>query len=168
MASIIEAIKSVIAGRFVRVGSTSQMKIKAAYKNNVSIIKVTERTVRIGLNYANIAAVKAMEAQRIEPKTQRTDNNIWEVEGRVAFNTNTGKKSLRVYTVAHHSNSKSKYIITVDGVVTECDTLPEWAIEYIVPSSLNRSGEMPVCMSLTLDNVYMLGSYGESRFAVKA
>ena len=167
MASIIETIKGVISGRFVRVGSTSQMKIKAAYKNSVTNVKVTERTVRIGLNYANIAAVKAMEAQRTEPKAQRTDNNVWEVEGRVAFNTNTGKKSLRVYTVSKHSNTKSRYIITVDGVVTECDTLPEWAIEYIVPSSLNRNGEMPVCMSLTLDNIYMLGNYGESRF-VKA
>ena len=168
MASIIETIKNIVAGRFIRVGSTSQMKIKAAYKNSVSIVKVTERTVRIGLNYANIAAVKAVEAQRTEPKKERIDNNVWEVEGRIAFNTNTNKRSLRIYTVNKHSNTKSRYIITVDGKVTECDKLPEWAVEYVVPSSLNRSGEVPVCLNLTLDNIYMLGSWGESRFARKA
>lgn len=166
MASIIETIKNVVSGRFIRMGSTSNVPVKAAYKNSVSIVKVTERTVRLGIRYDHIKAVMEKEAQRTEPKTQRADNNVWEVEGRVAFNTKTNNRTLRAYTVARHSNSRSMYIVTMDGITSMYEEIPDDIKEYITPSYFNKSGEYPVCISVSLDKIYMLGNYGESRFAV--
>lgn len=142
---IMEAITSIPAGRFFRIKYTSEMKVKAENKKKgISVLKVTETTVRTGVAYNNISAVAEYKATH-EPKRDKPTTNNWEwvSDNRVKYNTNTKKTYVVVATVPNGSNSDTHYIVTDANGTREVSS-----------EDLDRS--------LMIDSAWSSGSYPNS------
>ena len=106
--TIINGIKG---GTFTRVSYCSAPDLTAeCKKNGVKVTKVTETTVRVGIDYNGTDAVKKYKA---EHETAQYDYSSWqnEDEGRIVYVPKTGNTLVRVYKVPQNSNTKSYFII---------------------------------------------------------
>lgn len=68
MTGIIEKIKSLKRGTFVRIKYRTEVKPSAKFKDH-KIEKVVEATVRVGVSYSNLSAVKERRATMPQPTT---------------------------------------------------------------------------------------------------
>ena len=114
--SILEATSSIRGGTIARISYCTELPLKAEFKKQgYKIKKYIETSVRIGVNYHNIASVKARKEAAIvnESKPIKKSNYEWILKNRVKYNTNTEKDYLVVAVLPQHSNDKVKYVIDI-------------------------------------------------------
>lgn len=66
MTGIVEKIKSLKRGTFVRIKYRTEVKPSARFKD-LKIEKIVEATVRVGVSYSNLSAVKERRATEAKP-----------------------------------------------------------------------------------------------------
>ena len=66
MSGIIEKVKSLKRGTFVRVKYRTEVKPAAKFKD-FKIEKIVEATVRVGVSYSNLSAVKERRSAEVKP-----------------------------------------------------------------------------------------------------
>ena len=74
MTGIVEKIKSLKRGTFVRIKYRTEVKPSARFKD-LKIEKIVEATVRVGVSYSNLSAVK--ERRATEAKPMNTSHVQW-------------------------------------------------------------------------------------------
>ena len=151
-------------GRIIRVGYSKEIPLIDGWaEKGIRIYKMTETSVRLGVNYGNIASVKARKAAEDgKPKKARTNNFTWVIPHKVKFNSNTGKTYLQVATLNGGHNTRNQFLVYdphVGWIVLE---KREWELsEYYIMTDLKsrepRKGEKPDVYTITFDNIYKLG-----------
>lgn len=152
---ILNSIRDIKKGTFTRIIYTSEPTLSAAGKKaGVSIIKHTEKTVRLGVAYQNMQVVKETEAARTEPKREVTPWCHWEVEDVLAkHNTKDAYYLAFSYVNGTGHNTKSEYYL--NGKVISVEELKESG--FIVPSYFKEGKEMPVTQRVNIDNIIQIG-----------
>ena len=147
--AIIKRVSEIPAGRFFRVRYTTKVKLKAEYeKQGYSILKIVDTTTRTGVKYKNIAGVKLNDyPDEYEPKNTNWE---WVVKDRIKHNTKTGKDYLVIAPISKGSNTKVEYVLT-DNEGSAVRMKEE--IEGLVVPSYWKTGDKPVIMNVTLENV---------------
>lgn len=74
MTNIVEKVKSLKHGTFVRIKYRTDVKPSAKFKD-CKIEKIVEATVRVGVSYSNLSAVK--ERRAIEPQSVKPTHIQW-------------------------------------------------------------------------------------------
>ena len=168
MNEVVEAIQAIKPGTYQKLGTVTELPVKSEFKRaGIRIEKITERVARFGIDYSNISAViqerAARKAAGVEP-VQRANNNEWLIPNKVSYNTKTGVTCIRAYNAHTSAKPKTKYrIITPEGVI-DTDTLSESEKNYVRDSYFSNKTDAHECLSVNIDNVYMLGNMGKSKF----
>ena len=154
---IIRTVDAIKKGTFVRIVYRTELPLcAAAKKSGHVIIKETEKVVRIGVDYKNIARVKEAESARTAPKRERSAWCHWEIPHVLAKHNNRDDYYLSVATVegnGHHT--KNSYFI--DGTqVTRSDVENS---NYVLPSYFNQSGEYATVQNINITNIIKLGGH---------
>ena len=151
---IISAVEGIKKGTFVRVVYETELPMTAAArKEAISILKRTEKVVRVGVDYKNIEAVKRSEEQRIEPKQERSAWCHWEIPHILAKHNTKDDYYLSIATVNQGAHTKTTYI--KDGNVVSFTKVKE--SEYVLPSYFKTSKEVPVIQTINIKNIIELG-----------
>ena len=112
---LIKALEVIKKGTFVRIVYDTELPSTALARScGVKITKRTEKVVRLGVNYHNIAEVKKLEAERTEPKRQTTSWCHWEIPNIIAKHNTKDDYYLSFATVKYGSHTRSKYYINGD------------------------------------------------------
>lgn len=154
---IIKTIDSVKKGTFVRIVYQSELPLTAAAKKaGHVIVKHTEKVVRIGVNYGNIAKVQEAEAARTELKREYTPWCHWEIEDILAKHNTKDDYYLSFATVngmGHHT--KSTYFM--DGSTATINEVMD--SELVLPSYFKGTGEAPAVQKVNISNIIQLGGH---------
>jgi hypothetical protein len=151
---IMSTINGIPAGRFFRVKYTSELPVKASYKKmGITVHKIVEATVRTGVPYENIKAVREYKATH-EPKiiTPRANNWEWVSPNRIKHNTNTGSTCAVFATVPNGGNKRCSYIVTKDGY-TAVVSQEELDRDLIIDSYWSRGDSLDVIRTVSLGNI---------------
>ena len=163
-----ETVKTIIngikEGTFTRVTYCSTPSLTAeSKKNGVKVTKVTETTVRVGIDYENVKATKEYKA---EHTVEQRDFSSWEndEEGRIVFVPKTGNTLVRVYKVPQNSNTKSYFIIEDKDGKRAVERLSDSDKALFVPSYFKeKSGDAlkdawaEVTQKINIDNFLAIG-----------
>lgn len=151
---IIEALESIPAGRFFRISYSSELPVKAAHKKaGVSVIKVVETTVRTGVSYNNIGAVKEYKATHEPKRTTPVENNWeWVIKDKVKYNSKTDKTYAVIALVNGGHNTKSHYIVTDTNGTREVehDALDR---SLIIDSYWNKGDYVDAVRTIAFNNI---------------
>ena len=117
LVNVQEALKGYKKGTFQRVGWKSNIESAAARKKGVSVVKEAEATVRLGISYSNIQAVKVTREENGEFKP----HIVWfkhseDLPFIIEHLQDSDKKYLQLFTVNNNSNPRAYYYI--NGVLT--------------------------------------------------
>ena len=165
--NIIRALNKIKNGAFTRIGYITEVRMNADFKNKgYRMLKVTETTVRFGLNYGNIKSVIEQNSKnKAEGKVKkpRANNNIDLIKNKLVFNTNTQKAYVNAF-YAKNNNVKNRYIlVNVSNDVPylipiTSDSYKNIWEEYII-NSLKNTNEPPV-FQINTSNIFRIGNYG--------
>ena len=162
---IIREVSNRRNGSYVRVGYSKELKmLKAWQEKGIRAYKLTETTVRLGVAYNKIAAVIARKAAEAgKPKVERANNWSWIIDNKIKFNSNTGKTYLQVATVKGGHNTHSQFLVYDPNIGWNLFEKEEWEIsEYYMMTDVKsrepRKGDVPEIYTITVDNIYKLGS----------
>lgn len=151
-------------GRIIRVGYSKELKfLKGWAEQGIRAYKLTETSVRLGVNYHNIASVKARKAaEGDKPKAERANSYSWVIPNKVKYNSNTGKTYLQVATLNGGHNTKSQYLVYDPHIGWILFEKAEWELSeyYLMTDSKSResrSGDKPDVYTITIDNIFKLG-----------
>lgn len=148
-------------GRYIRLGYSKELPVTDAWREKgIRIYKLTETTVRLGVNYRNLASVKAREDVPAKPST-RTNNWEWVLPSKVKYNKNTNKMYLQVYTVKGGHNTKNTFLIHTPGEGWITLEKPEYELsEYslMVDPKYTSSSNSTDIYTVTFDKIYKLGN----------
>lgn len=154
--TLISTIKSIPAGRFFRMSYKSELPVKAAFKKQgISIIKVTDTTVRTGVSYNSIASVQEYKSTHEPSGIVRTNNYVWVEQDRLKHNTVTGKDYF-VIAPMKNSHPKSTYIVK-DNNGERYVTIDELDKSMIQDSYWKPSNGVPTAIrTICLENIIEL------------
>lgn len=160
---IITAVSAVRNGQMARITYKSEMPVKSAFKKQgYKIIKVTEATVRFGVEYENIGAVREYkESHEVAPLHT---GYRWVIENKISHNDNTGKDYVRFASI-HNNNSKKVVYMVIDSLeeTTTVETLSDEQKEMVQNSYWNRTGT-PEVQNISFENVLAINDHGEKFF----
>lgn len=155
--NILNTIKN---GTFVRIGYTTEVPLRAKFKNsNITIKKIVITTGRLGVNYKNISKVTTNTQTS---NINRVNNYIWVLKNKLKFNTNTNKYYLPVATIPTGSNTQVQYVIFENEnktCVNSKEQLKKYS-EYIIPSYFTKNTNTPI-FSVNIDNIWKVGNHIE-------
>lgn len=151
---VLDAIQNIRKGTFVKIIYKSELPLTAAAKRDgVTATKITEKVVRLGVDYTHIQAVIDMEAARTEPKREVASWCHWEIPNILAKHNTKEDMYLTFASVNGGSHTKSEY--QLNGVTA---TKQEIADANIVqPSYFKQNGEAPVIQKINVNNIIQLG-----------
>ena len=156
-----DAVNKVRNGACVRIGYTSQVPVKARYRNTVTIKKWVTTTGRLGVKYSNIGRVKdRLAAQENTP--YKATKFTWFIPQKIKYHTEKDTYYLSVTTFPKGSHTKVLYDVVIDGVtelVFTRDELFAKCKEYILPSFFkeNNCNELDTFV-VKAENVFKVGS----------
>lgn len=154
---IIRTIDTVKKGTFVRIVYQTELPLTAAAKRaGHVIVKHTEKVVRLGVNYGNIAKVQEAEAARSEPKREYTPWCHWEIEDILAKHNTKDDYYLSFATVdgvGHHT--KNTYFM--NGNTATISEVMDSAL--VLPSYFKGTGEAPTVQKVNINNIIQLGGH---------
>lgn len=159
---ITEAVNKVKNGTCVRIGYTSQVPVKAKFKDSISIKKMVATTVRLGVGYGNIKTVKERQAANAA-KSARMNNYSWVVKNKIKYNSSKDSFYLSVVTFPKGDHTKSVYEVCKDGNYSyfySKDELKKYVGDYINDSYFNKKSKTET-YSINIDNVYRVGDVVE-------
>lgn len=152
-------------GRIIRVGYSKEIKLCKDWKEQgIRVYKLTETSVRLGVNYGNIASVKARkEAEGNKPKVERANNWTWILPNKVKSNSNTGKTYLQVATLNGGHNTNNQWLVYDHHAGWILFDKEEWEnSEYYLMTDPKtrepRKGDKPDVYTITFDNIFKLGN----------
>lgn len=159
--SVLNAVKEIRHGAMCRIFYKSEPTLKAEWrKKGIKIVKYTESTVRLGVNYENIGSVIERKSNEDYVPVHHEYDGYWLVANILYHNNRTGTDTLRVTNVPKHANKHSYFVITDEnGVEKTVDMLSDEQKEYITNSYFGNRGFNEV-QSIKVDNVLCLA--GES------
>ena len=162
--SLISIARSFKKGTIVRIAYSTELPVKSEFKKaGYMIHKLVETSVRIGVNYGNIASVIARKAQQEVDgyESRKTTNNyVPVVENLVYDHSKTEQTYLQVANLPHNSNTHSCYVIVgADGSSKTVEKLSDAdknlvRDSYFKPSS-SYVGEI---RRIKFDNILFLGN----------
>lgn len=162
--TIIESIDKIHNGCLVRVTYKSEVPIKAEFrKQGYRIIKITETSGRVGVNYHNIASVIARKSENlVENTTSRTNNYEWVIKNKVKYNTNTEKDYLVLANFNKGHHTKTKYIVcgSIMGTLDCGDELPVGYKDMIQNYYLNRGDSVGEVRTVAFENILSINNIG--------
>lgn len=155
-----EAVGKVRNGSCVRIGYTTQVPVKAKYRDSIVIKKWVTTTGRLGVKYNNISRVKERLAAQ-EAKPYKATNFTWVIPNKVKYNSAKDAYYLTIATFPKGSHTRSLYEVIKEGKSTLVYNKDELSLykDYIIPSYFKDSG----CKELdtfivNADNVFQVGS----------
>lgn len=155
--AIINEIKRIGGGQMTRIVYGSDLPIKAEFKKlGYCIRKVVESTVRIGVNYNNIAEVVAKRENETPNETahKKVSNYEWLVPNRICYNSNTEKTYVRVAPLNKGgANRKSEYIVTAPNGITKIVSSLDAEESNMVQNSYWTSNNRPVVQNISVENI---------------
>ncbi len=152
---IIKAVGGIRKGTFTRIVYTSEPTLSAAgKKSGVTIVKHTEKVVRVGVHYPNIAAVQKKDNERTEPKREVTPWCHWEIPDILAKHNTKEAYYLAFASVNQGHNTKTTWFM--DGQEVTKEEIMESG--YVIPSYFKKDGEMPITQHVNIDNIIELGN----------
>lgn len=140
-------------GTLIRCGWRSDISNAAARKQGVVVTKESEATVRLGINYSNIKAVKMARAEKGDiPSTRRVwFRHLEDIPAIIEHLENTEKKYLCMYPIAGGGNPRVKYFINGEETTKEALMLSG----YVNASEWNKSET--AMFTIPLENVRFVG-----------
>jgi hypothetical protein len=159
---IIKAAASVQGGRMVRIGYRTEVPLRAEFKKSgMKAYKISETTVRLGVNYEKIHSVQVAKALGdLSGSFNKTSH--WLIPNRVLVHNENNTHYLSVATIPNAA-TKTKFIIEeVNGREVEVDK------NYLIPLATKAfnslSGSKPAKYNIRFENLYRIGSVGNSAF----
>ena len=149
-----EIMENIKPGVFTRIKYKSDASLAAkAKKEGHTVTKIVEKTVRFGVNYYEIEAVKEREAARTEPKKEM--KQLYESLIPNTLYKHIEKESLYVQfaTIPEGSNTVCEWLI--DGQSATLDQVKESG--YVINSYWNKTGDAPEVQKIKLENVISIG-----------
>lgn len=163
--TIIKAVEKVKPGTFVRVCYKTELPVKAEWKKKgFKMIKIVETSVRFGVNYGNIASVKARKAlEEDSNKPKRTNNYEWVLKNKIRHNTNTGKDYLYVALFNKGDNTKYKYILEHPflGDIDMGDEIERIYNHILIDSYFKKRFEKPEVKNISFENIIRINDKGD-------
>lgn len=144
-------------GQFIRASWQSSIESAAARKQGISVKKVTEATVRLGIAYSNITSVKEAKAKALEmlgeekkPERQPWFRHMEDFPMVVEHKDDSSKKYLQMFT-AKNANAKVRYFVN-DEEISRAELERSG---YCNPSAFK--GNESVTFNIPLENLRFLG-----------
>ena len=162
---IIDAISNIRNGRMARITYKTLLPLKSEFrKRGISLTKIVDTTARFGVRYENIRSVREMREESPNFASESHNSNYrWVVMNKISYNSNTGKMYVRTTRLPKGSNSKTMYILSINGESEILDTLPTFAKEYVTDSYWKRQSSSEV-KNIQFDNIIRIGSVGQHIF----
>lgn len=155
--NIINAVNAVRNGTMCRVLYKSEMPVKAMFqKLGVSVTKITESTVRLGVAYDHIGTVIDRKSADGYTPSNREYDREWIVANKVFRNNRNGIDYVRFASVNNHANKKPIFIIKTDNGEVKCSSLTDEQKQYIIDSYWGKSNS-PEIQDIRVDNVLRIG-----------
>ena len=153
---VIRAIEGIHKGSFTRIVYCTELPLTAqAKKENNELVKHTEKVVRFGVDYYNIAKVIAEEALRTEPKTERSSWCHWEIENLLAKHNTRDDYYLSFATVNHGSHTMNKYFL--NGREMSYQEVVDSGL--VIPSYFNNTKDVLAIQKVNINNIIELGGH---------
>ena len=154
-----EALEGVHSGSFFRIGYITELPLKAAYsKEGWRILKLTESTVRTGINYRRIQSVIEDRESRSEVVRSRKNNVIPVQPNRIYKNVETNQMYLRVFPTKKGTNKNVTYtLVTPARSQYTFNDLDEDMREMVRDSYFTQKSR-PIA-TLKIDNIYKVKEY---------
>ena len=112
---VIEVLNKRQKGTYVKVGWKSNIESAKARKMGIEVVKVTDATVRWGINYSHLKRVKEIKAEKGESATESTRKPWYRhLEGipHIIQHLNDPEKQyLQLFTINKKSYIKTEYYI---------------------------------------------------------
>lgn len=148
------ALSNYKSGRLIRCGWQSDIGNARSRKEGVVITKQSEATVRLGINYSNIKAVKLARAEKGEEvvSTKRVwFRHVEDVPAIVQHLDNAEKKYLCMYPISKGGNPRVKYFLNGKEISREALQ----ATGYVNPSEWNKTATN--MFTIPLENINFIG-----------
>ena len=156
LTEVLKSIAKIKKGTFVRVVYTSELPLTAlGRKTGVIITKKTEKVVRLGVAYNNIAEVIKQEEARTEPKREVTSWSHWVIKDIIAKHNTKDDYYLSFATVKNGAHTQTEYYI--DGRLATYEQVAQ--SPFVLPSYFKSSGDAPVVQKVKLENVVAIGGH---------
>lgn len=147
-------MENVKPGVFIRINYKSDASLAAkAKKEGHTVTKVVGKTVRFGVNYFEIEAVKEKEAARTEPKKEMKQLYESLIPNTLYRHIEKGNLYIQFATVHGGGHTQTEWFI--DGQPATLEQVKECG--YVIPSYWNKSGEAPEVQKIKLENVISIG-----------
>lgn len=151
---ILGAVDKIKRGAFVKIVYRTELPmLAAAKKQGVSASKITEKVVRLGVDYNNIKAVAEKEATRTTPKREVTSWCHWEIPNILAQHNTKEDMYLAFATVNGGSHTKTQYML--NGVTATKQEVE--SANVVIPSYFKSSGDIPEVQRVNINNIIQLG-----------
>lgn len=112
-------------GSLVRVGLKKEMASAKSRKQGISVVKMSESTVRFGVNPNNVKAIKfqkafnaqdpAHQSRRFKPWSKRREDIPIVLE----HLQDSSKQYLQIYSIANNAHPRSRYFINGEEVTKQ-------------------------------------------------
>lgn len=141
-------------GQLIRIQYQTFPKLTAqTEKEGIKVVKITETTVRWGVNYSHIAAVIA--------ERERSSNNggiykpwwHWSVPNVIQQHNSKDTQYFAVYTIPKNSNCRVSYFIVSPTGRCEQVTKQDLQNRQLVQNSYWSQKDAPTMMSISLENI---------------
>ena len=155
LTEIIKTMATIKKGTFTKLCYKTEVPVKASCKDKIKIVKFNKTVARFGINYGNLASVKAKASNDEAPKKKSNPNKEWVLRNIIEYNKNTEKFYLNVYPATCRSNSV--YVIYKDNKVITSNSLSPYK-DMIQESYLNRKyNGVNEFYKVNIDNVISVG-----------
>lgn len=155
--NIKKALETYQKGSFKRIGWESRIESAKARKTGIEVLKISEATVRIGINYSNIQAVKVM---RETAQGEKKPYTVWfkhleDFPVVIEHLQDENKKYLQVFTVNKGAAPKVTYTVTSWAGTREVTKSELEELGYCNPSAFNKSETLT--FNIPLENLTFIG-----------
>ena len=149
--SVRRIVSDIPAGRFFRIAYKTQVPIRKEYKDEITILKITEMTTRTGVSYASVSNT---HRELVESnKTTSRSNGQWDVYKRIKYYGRTGKYYLVVAPIKKGSNVSTYYQVNYKGIMYLVADLTDMFEDYVRPSYFKKSKTGGKVINIQVDNL---------------
>ena len=159
---IMSTVKNIPGGRMVRIGYRTEIPLRAEFKKSGMIAyKLSETTVRVGVNYEHIRSVQVAKALgELSGGYQKTSH--WVIPNRVLVHNENNTHYLSVASIPNAA-TKTKYIL-IDMTGKEMEVDKQYLVPLATKAFSTVSGSKPAKYNVRFENIYRIGTAGNSVF----
>lgn len=141
-------------GQLIRIQYKTFPKLAAqAERQGIQVMKITETTVRWGVNYSHIAAAIAEQEKRKNNGHLFRPWWHWDIPNVIQKHNTKGTKYFAVYTIPRNNNTRTNYFIISPTGVCEQVSKSDLQNRGLVHNSYWNNKEIPIMFSISLDNI---------------